>query len=310
MKLILICNQNRTACEKYFIKSKVISFCMIFDVDKRLDMTMHFCTSIESYVLSNIVKDNPVPINFYSQNKDMYVTFFLSQVSSDERMLLESLSPILMGDVVVITEKIESPVMRVFNSNVDLVSTLTDGELYSKGRFIHANFRFHSSQIRGAGDLLKAIVSVDSELCEIGLHESMGLVNVLDQINNRIPLSFLQFSYRKPVEREFVLEWRNIHRDPGEAIRYEMNGDRKVQNFNMSSAPTYDFLSAVAKDHIPLGSYLEHHGRERVEVYVYVPDFLLKSLLVRLYETTEKLKDFSIDRIIDYSKVKNSNRPS
>jgi hypothetical protein len=277
---------------------------MLYDIDKRLDMSLHFSTPITSFVLSTIVKENPVPINIYSHNKEMYATFFLSQISTSNRVMFETLNPILMGDTIVITEKIDNPVVRTLSENTGMISTLADGELYTKGKSVYASFRFHSSQLKGAANLLKTIVSLDYEVSDIGLHTSVGIEKVLDGIGKRIPLSVVMFSFSKPSGKKFVLEWRNLHRDPSDSIMYGLDGDETVERYSMLNEPTLSFLESIDRDHIPLGSYLEFHGLERVEAVTYVPSFLVKSLLVRLFGSTEGLKDFKIESIMNYSHAK------
>ena len=62
---------------------------MIDEVDKRLDMSLSFSFPIESYVLSTIVKEKPVPINVYHIKSEQYITFFLQELSANDRMMLE-----------------------------------------------------------------------------------------------------------------------------------------------------------------------------------------------------------------------------
>ena len=274
---------------------------MIQEVDKRLDMSLHFMTPVNSYVLSTLVKENSVPINIYSQDNQLYVTYFLSNVSHNDRKLLETLNLVLMGEITVITEKIDSPVMRKFSENVDLVSTLTDGEVFTKGRSIYACFRFHSTQLKEAANLLRMVISLDENIDEIGFHSSKGIISNLDAIDERISLSVVTFSFKKGEEKHFVLEWRNLHRNPMDSIRYGLDGDNSVSNYDMTKEPTVNFLRAIDKDHIPVGSYLEFHGSERVEVTIYVPSILTKPLLVRLYETSEAMEDFRIENIEKYA---------
>ncbi len=277
---------------------------MLYDIDKRLDMSLHFSTPITSFVLSTIVKESPVPINIYSHNKELYATFFLSQISVSNRVMFEALNPILMGDTVVITEKIDNPVFRTLSDNIEMVTTLTDGELYSKGKSLYVSFRFHSSQLKEATNLLKAMVSLDYEVGDIGLHASGGIIKVLDEIDKRIPLSVVTFSFSKPSEKKFILEWKFLHRDTSDSIMYGLDGDETVEKYSMLEEPTLSFLESIGKDHIPLASYLEFHGLERVQSVTYVPSFLVKSLLVRLFGTTERLKDFKIESITNYSYTK------
>ena len=273
---------------------------MIDEVDKRLDMSLSFSFPIESYVLSTIVKEKPVPINVYHQKSEQYITFFLHGVSANDRMMLETLNPVKMGDSLVITEKITNPLVKRIADNVGLVSTLADGELFTHGKIVFASFRFHSSEMKGAAELLRKVVSLDVNLSGLGLSESKGLVEILNEIDKRLPLSLVTFSFKEHSDTKFVLEWRNLHQPPLNFIKYNLDGDISATNLTQSNGQTSAFLTAVDKDHIPLGTYLEYHNKERVQAYVYVPRMLVKPLLVRLYETTEKVKDFRLEGIKNY----------
>ena len=273
---------------------------MIDEVDKRLDMCLSFSFPIDSYVLSTIVKEKPVPINIYSHKNEMYITFFLNDVSPGDRMMLETLNPVQMGETLVITEKIANPVLGKISENVDLVPTIADGELYINRKMIFSSFRFHSSQLQGAADLLKAVVSLGVNISEIGLAKSPGLVKTLNEIDSRMPLSLVVFSFKKPSNKKYILEWRSSHRQPDSYIKYGLEGDLTVENVRVIDAETSPFLVAIDKDHIPLGSYLEYYGSERVQSYVYVPSLLVKPLLVRLFETVQSLEDFKIEIIKNF----------
>ena len=273
---------------------------MIDEVDKRLDMSLSFSFPIESYVLSTIVKEKPVPINVYHIKSEQYITFFLQELSANDRMMLEPLNPVKIGDSLEITEKITNPLVNMIADNVGLVPTLADGELFTTGKIMFANFRFHSSQMKGAAELLRKVVSLGADLSGLGLSESKGLIEMLNEIDKRLPLSLITFSFVEHSDTNFILEWRNLHQLPQNFIKYNLDGDFSVTNLIQSNGQTSAFLAAVDKEHIPLGTYLEYHNKERVQAYVYVPSMLVKPLLVRLYETTERVKDFKLEGIRNY----------
>ena len=273
---------------------------MIYDINKRLDMTFSLSTPLNSYVLSTIVKDNQVPINVFTNGNDMYFSFFLSRVSPTDRALLETFNPVLLGDIVEITEKIDNPVIRAVSENTNLASTLANGELFTKGRGVYTSFRFHSSQLKEVGNLLKAVISLYENIDEIRMVHSEGIIKVLDEINTRIPLSAVTFAFTKSSSKKFALEWRNILKDPFGGILYDLEKDGKVENYDMLKEPTSKFLRALDKDHIPLASHLEFHGSDTVKSITHVPSFLLKPFLVRLYENTDSLEGFKILSIENY----------
>ena len=277
---------------------------MIYDINKRLDMTFSLSTPLNSYVLSTIVKDNQVPINVFTNGNDMYFSFFLSQVSPTDRALLETFNPVLLGDIVEITEKIDNPVIRVVSEKTNLASTLANGELYTKGRGVYTSFRFHSSQLKEVGNLIKAVISLYENIDEIRMVHSEGIIKVLDEINRRIPLSAVTFAFSKSSSKKFALEWRNILRDPFGGILYDLEEDGKVENYDMLKEPTSKLLKALDKDHIPLASHLEFHNSDTVKSITHVPSFLLKPFLVRLYENTDSLEGFKILSIENYLEEK------
>lgn len=106
---------------------------MVQPIDKRLDMVLTVATPIKSYILSTIVKDSPVPINVYMNHGDIHVTFFLDNISANERVIFASFDPIIIGNVMEITERIDNAVIRFIAENSQLVPTLADAEVYVKG---------------------------------------------------------------------------------------------------------------------------------------------------------------------------------
>ena len=208
---------------------------MIDEVDKRLDMSLSFSFPIESYVLSTIVKEKPVPINVYHIKSEQYITFFLQELSANDRMMLEPLNPVKIGDSLEITEKITNPLVNMIADNVGLVSTLADGELFTTGKIMFVNFRFHSSQMKGAAELLRKVVSLGADLSGLGLSESKGLVEMLNEIDKRLPLSLVTFSFKEHSDTKFILEWRNLHQPPQNFIKYNLDGDLSVTNLIQSN---------------------------------------------------------------------------
>jgi len=273
---------------------------MVQPIDKRLDMVLTIATPVDSYVLSTIVKDNPVPINVFMNHGEIHVTFFLDNISANERTLFASFDPIIIGNVIEITERIDSAVIRSLAENSQLVPTLADAEVYVKGKNIFLSFRFHSSDLSSVGKLIRKIVSLNDQLEEIQMTKSRGIVEVLNQISRRIPLSAVSFSFSKTGTQQFIAEWKAKSKAPLEGILYSLQDANYIKRYDFSTEPTSALIESVYKDHIPLASYIELHENDRVKVIVHVPSCLLKSFLVRLYESLENQADFRVESVENY----------
>ncbi len=273
---------------------------MPFQIDKRLDMLLSMTTGIDSYVLSTVVKDHPVPVNVFREHEEIHTTFFLDNISPSERLLFASFNPVNLGNVMEITERIDSAVIRTFSEKAALVPTIANGEVYTTGKNLFASFRFHSSDLKGAGKLVKSIVSLNEDLSEIQMTKSIGIVGVLDRINKRIPLSAIVFSFKKQGSGQYVLEWKGTSKDPLEGLIYDLAEENTVKPHSFAGEASSPLIKSITGDHIPLGSYLELHEESAVRALVHVPSCLLKSFLVRLYENLENLNDFKVESIEKY----------
>ena len=273
---------------------------MVQPIDKRLDMILTVATPIKSYILSTIVKDSPVPINVYMNRGEIHVTFFLDNISANERVIFASFDPITIGNVMEITERIDNAVIRCIAENSQLVPTLADAEVYVRGKTIFLSFRFHSSDLLNLGKLIRKIVSLNEQLDEIQMTKSKGIVEALNQISKRIPLSTVTFSYTKSGTQQFIAEWKAKSKDPLEGIMYCLQDTNEVKRYDFSKDPTSALIESIYKDHIPLASYIELHENDKVKGIVHVPSCLLKSFLVRVYESLEDQSSFRIDSIENY----------
>jgi hypothetical protein len=246
------------------------------------------------------VKDSPVPINVYMNRGEIHVTFFLDNISANERVIFASFDPITIGNVMEITERIDNAVIRCIAENSQLVPTLADAEVYVRGKTIFLSFRFHSSDLLNLGKLIRKIVSLNEQLDEIQMTKSKGIVEALNQISKRIPLSTVTFSYTKSGTQQFIAEWKAKSKDPLEGIMYCLQDTNEVKRYDFSKDPTSALIESIYKDHIPLASYIELHENDKVKGIVHVPSCLLKSFLVRVYESLENQSGFRVDSIENY----------
>ena len=273
---------------------------MVQPIDKRLDMVLTVSTPIKSYILSTIVKDSPVPINVYMNHGDIHVTFFLDNISANERVIFASFDPIIIGNVMEITERIDNAVIRSIAENSQLVPTLADAEVYVKGKKMFLSFRFHSSDLLNVGKLIRKIVALNEQLDEIKMTKSEGIVEVLNKISRRIPLSTVTFSYTKSGPQQFIAEWKAKSKNPMEGIMYSLQDTSDVKRYDFSKDSTSALIESVYKDHIPLASYIELHENDKIKGIVHVPSCLLKPFLVRVYESLENQSGFRIETIENY----------
>jgi len=279
---------------------------MLQNVDSRLDMFLSFSTPLNSYVLSSIDEKDPIPVNVYLSDSRMYFNFILTRASQRDRTNIEPLDPVMIGDVAVITEVIENPILRAVYMNINSFKTAANGELYVHNGNLITSFRFHSSDISGAGKLLKKIVSLDLSLNELRMGRAPGLLKVMDEINQRIPLSMVTFSYKKTNESEYMVEWKNIPGESSGALLYDLKDKDSVENYDMAKELSFPLLTSIFKDHLPLAAYLEHHKASSVECIALVPSGLLKPLLVRLYGSVGEIEGFEIESIDRYKGVRSN----
>jgi len=277
---------------------------MLQNVDSRLDMFLSFSTPLNSYVLSLINEKDPIPVNVYLNDSRMYFNFILTQASQRNRTIIGSLNPVMVGDVAVITEEIENPILRVIYTSINSFKTAANGELYVHNGNLTVSFRFHSSDISGAGELLKKIVSLDLSLNDLRIGRAPGLLKVMDEIDQRIPLSGVAFSYKKTGKSEFMVEWKNIPGDPSGALLYDLKDKDSVEDYNMEKEPSFPLLTSIFKDHLPLATYLEHHKSNTVECIALLPSGLLKPFLLRLYGSMGEIEGFKIESIDQYKGTK------
>jgi hypothetical protein len=279
---------------------------MLQNVDSRLDMFLSFSTPLNSYVLSLINEKDPIPINVYLSDSRMYFNFILTQASQRDRTIIGSLNPVMVGDVAVITEEIENPILRVIYMNINSFKTAANGELYVHNGNLTVSFRFHSSDISGAVVLLKKIVSLDLSLNELRMGQAPGLLKVMDEIDQRIPLSMVTFSYKGASESEYMVEWKNIPGAPSGALLYDLKDTKSVEDYDMAKELSFPLLTSIFKDHLPLATYLEHHKGDSVECIALIPSGLLKPFLVRLYGSVGDIEGFKIDSIDRYKGTKSN----
>lgn len=277
---------------------------MLPNIDNRLDMSFCLSTPLNSYVLSSIAKENPVPISVHLHGDRMYFNFFISRLSVKDRMLIETLNPVTIGEITVITEEIENIILRTIYESVNSFPTIANGELYTKNGDLFTSYRFHSSDMTNVSRLLRKIVSLDTNVHNLRMGHSKGLTKVLDDIDSRIPLTTVTFSCEGASEKEFVIEWKNIEGDPFGALFYDIKNKKSIKTFDMSKYPSRPLIAAVLKDHIPLASHLEYHDTKRVKCITTVPTWLLKPFLVRLYESIGEIDNLKVESIEQYREAR------
>ena len=124
-------------------------------VDKRLDMFLSISVPLRSYVLSSIPRDAYVPVNSYSREEAIYIDFFINKLSAKEKLMVEALNPVIMGEIAVISEKIDSPILRMSCENGNMVPTLSSMESYAYQKELILNFRFLSKDLNNINKLIR-----------------------------------------------------------------------------------------------------------------------------------------------------------
>lgn len=83
--------------------------------------------------------------------------FFINQMSVKEQTLIETLKPVMIGNVTVITEEIDNPVLRTIYENVNLFPPIANAELYANRGDLFTSYRFHSSDTANICELLRKL---------------------------------------------------------------------------------------------------------------------------------------------------------
>lgn len=283
---------------------KVISHKMLQEIDRRLNSSFSISTGLSSFVLTSVVGDEPVPVNFYIRKEEMYLDFFVKQIPQKNSIFIETLSPVQMGDVTILTEKVSIPVLRIFYEDVISIPSLVLGGLFThKGKLLF-DYRFHVTDKPNVVNLLKKLVSIDADIKILWMNKSEGLMQKLDEIDSRMPLTAVAFNYKEKSERSNIVEWKRIPGEPYGAISYEMIGKKKTNHFDMSEESTAPLLDSLLKDHIPLAAHIEQHNKTNVKCITLVPTILVKAFLVRFFGSMENVVGLQIDTIKPYSEVK------
>ena len=87
---------------------------------------------------------------------------------------------------------------------------------------------------------------------------------------------------------------------------YNLKEKDSVEAVELSEGKSRLLIEQIIKDRIPVASYLEYHGADRVKSLAIFPSMLLKPFMVRLYESVGGAECFMVNSIEEYRVVRDS----
>lgn len=197
--------------------------------------------------------------------------------------------------------------LQMFRKIAKIPSVVPVG-LYVRDGLVFAEFRFHNSALNLMGDLIKEINQAHNRLKLTFLGQSAGLMNTLERVNSKIPLSFINFSFvpnhdyiapfkleEKPVAELKIFsnglnsEYDIVHygTEPaqGTAAQSITNG---IYETKLRTTFMRHFNDKIRENKVPLISILGLYRENLLENYMTVPTFLADHVLSLLFDTAEE----------------------
>ncbi len=194
------------------------------------------------------------------------------------------------------------------------IPSVVPGGFYLKDGYVYADFRFHHSALEQVSEVVREIVQARNRINLSFLGPSLGLMKTLENINSRIPLSMIYFTFRpdegyiapdkleeKPIaEVKLFSEGLDSNYD---VVHYATELSSKDTSISITrgiyeskyrTSFMRDFKSRVRTHKIPLASIIGVYHKDVVDNYMFVPAFMAEEALWMLYETAEKTKENSL----------------
>jgi hypothetical protein len=147
---------------------------MLHEIDDKLKMSLHISSTFQSSILSSIEREGPAPMNSYFSHGSFYLGFFLVKVTEKERWSVENLNPVKIGNVSIVTEALEILLIWTVRENIGDVPSIVSGGSYSRGNELFADFGFHVSDVQLVTNLIKKMISMNTETGITGMGRSKG----------------------------------------------------------------------------------------------------------------------------------------
>ena len=276
---------------------------MLEKIDKRLDSSLSFTAALGTMAPQFINSRKDVPMSLYVHEKEMGFNFFVDSPNKEETELLRFYDPIRLGTLSMITQLIDLQVLRLFYENIASVSRMVLGSFYSNGKYLFVDFRFPNTCLDEVNKIMKSLGSFSFDVSLTRLGPSKGLINTLNEIESRIPLTVVDFSYIDNNQEEYISEWRTVF-DPLGAVSYGKDGKGDIERIDLSKSPLAPLLSLLLKDKLQPAGFFENHTGGRVQSKLIIPTILAKAFFIRYFSATEKVTGIDLQRIVPYGTTK------
>ena len=276
---------------------------MLEKIDKRLDSSLSFTAALGTMAPQFINSRKDVPMSLYVHEKEMGFNFFVDSPNKEETELLRFYGPIRLGTLSMITQLIDLQVLRLFYENIASVSRMVLGSFYSNGKYLFVDFRFPNTCLDEVNKIMKSLGSFSFDVSLTRLGPSKGLINTLNEIESRIPLTVVDFSYIDNNQEEYISEWRTVF-DPLDAVSYGKDGKGDIERIDLSKSPLAPLLSLLLKDKLQPAGFFENHTGGRVQSKLIIPTIFAKAFFIRYFSATEKVTGIDLQRIVPYGTTK------
>ncbi|MCW6158403.1 MAG: hypothetical protein LVQ63_02825 [Thermoplasmatales archaeon] len=268
-----------------------------------MDSSLSFTAALGTMAPQFINSRKDVPMSLYLHEKEMGFNFFVDSPNKEETELLRFYDPIRLGTLSMITQLIDLQVLRLFYENIASVSRMVLGSFYSNGKYLFVDFRFPNTCLDEVNKIMKSLGSFSFDVSVTRLGPSKGLINTLNEIESRIPLTVVDFSYIDNNQEEYISEWRTVF-DPLGAVSYGKDGKGDIERIDLSKSPLAPLLSLLLKDKLQPAGFFENHTGGRVQSKLIIPTIFAKAFFIRYFSATEKVTGIDLQRIVPYGTTK------
>ena len=278
---------------------------MLNTIDRGLEMALYLSIPLGTSGSLFLDENEQVPMGLHFSAKDIYYDFFVKESLRNYYELYQYYNPIHFGDFVLLAQRVELPMLVPIRKKIYSIPTIVMGGLFSQKGNVMMDFRFHKSDIKRVGELVRLLVSINEDIKIIKMEQSEGLRAKYEEMETRSPMSVVEFSYVDERDSDRILEWKGIV-DPTGAISYSLDGAGEVSNVDISNAPITPLLLSVLRDRIPVAGYFENRKKGEVHSMMILPTFMAKHFLVRYFNETKNIAGINLLKIDSYCNVKNS----
>ena len=169
---------------------------MIKNIEKLLDFKLSLSFPVNEFVSLFFEKEKPVPTNLYLKDEETWIDLFLKDVGKEKDLpLIESLNPIYLDGLTVVSEKLNAPgFLNMYKDLISLSSVLPTG-FFLKDKRAFVSFRFHRKDKSSILSILQDSISKLKGIKIDYMGPTDGVISELTNIDSRIPLAIVNYSF-------------------------------------------------------------------------------------------------------------------